>query len=83
MEQIIEQKLRAAFDPAELSVTNDSEAHRGHGGYVDGNTHFSVRMRAASLAGMSRVAAQRAVMAALKDEFEAGLHALAMDVAGV
>ena len=83
MEARIIAALQAAFDPTELIVDDDSEAHRGHGGYREGGgTHFNVKIRAAKFAGLSRVAAQRAVMAELKAEFADGLHALSLDVAG-
>jgi BolA protein len=82
MEARIIAALQAAFDPAELIVDDDSEAHRGHGGYREGGgTHFNVKIRAANFEGLSRVAAQRAVMSALKAEFADGLHALSLDVA--
>jgi BolA protein len=82
MEARIIAALQAAFDPVELIVDDDSEAHRGHGGYREGGgTHFNVKIRAGAFAGLSRVAAQRAVMSELKSEFADGLHALSLDVA--
>jgi BolA protein len=84
MEQRIRAKLTKAFSPVELQVVDDSEAHRGHGGYREGgNTHFNVSIKAAAFNGLSRVAAQRLVYAELKPEFEDGLHALALTVSGV
>jgi BolA protein len=81
MEARIIAALSATFDPSELIVDDDSEAHRGHGGYREGGgSHFNVKMRSEALRGLSRVAAQRAVMAALKSEFADGLHALSLDV---
>ena len=81
LEARIKQKLSMEFDPQILEVVDDSEAHRGHGGFREGEqTHFNVMMRAKKLEGLSRVAAQRLVMATLKAEFEDGLHALALDI---
>lgn len=81
--ETIRQKLQARFDPKELEVVDDSESHRGHAGWRDGGqTHFNVRMVAASLNGKSRVAAQRAVYAALREEMKDQIHALALDVRG-
>lgn len=83
MEQRIKAALQAAFAPSLLEVVDDSEAHRGHGGYREGGeTHFNVKIRAATFEGKSRVARQRAVYAELKSEFDDGLHALSLDVAG-
>lgn len=81
--QKITDKLQAAFAPDVLEVVDDSESHRGHGGYREGGeSHFNVRMRSARLNGLSRVAAQRAVYAALKEELAGPVHALALDVGG-
>ena len=50
-------------------MIDESEAHRGHGGWREGGeTHFRVVMRAPSLAGLSRVGASRAVHKVLAAE---------------
>ena len=73
----------AASVRARLEVVDESEEHRGHAGWHEGGgSHFRVLMRAASLDGMSRIERSRAVHRALDPEFRAGLHALALDVAG-
>ena len=77
----IRTRLEAAFDPAELEITDDSERHRGHAGWREGGeTHFSVRIRAAGFAGMSRIARHRAVHAALGSDLVGRIHALALDI---
>ncbi len=77
----IEKKLQAEFAPVALEVVDDSEAHRGHGGYREGgNTHFNVAIKAAVFNGLNRVAQQRLINKALAAEFDAGLHALALSV---
>ncbi|MEL6210475.1 MAG: BolA family protein, partial [Pseudomonadota bacterium] len=59
MKAQIESKLTEAFEPVELEVIDESEQHRGHGGWREGGeTHFRVRMAAAAFAGQSRVARQ-------------------------
>lgn len=74
--------LEATFAPAQVSVTDDSHRHAGHGGArPEGETHFSVAVIAPAFAGMSRVARSRAVHAALAAEFAGGLHALALRLA--
>ncbi len=81
--QTIEAKLRAAFAPEYLEVVDDSETHRGHGGYREGGeTHFNVVIRAAAFNGLSRVARQRAVNRALAEELSGPVHALALKVDG-
>ncbi len=81
--ETIEAKLAAAFAPTRLEVFDESEQHRGHGGWREGGgTHFRVVMRAAALAGLSRVQRGRAVHDALRAELDGGLHALALDLGG-
>ena len=77
----MERKLTGEFHPQQLEIVDESEDHRGHGGYREGGeTHFRVLIRARSLKGMSRVARQRAVMSCLKAEMDERVHALALDV---
>ncbi|TPE50182.1 BolA family protein [Amaricoccus solimangrovi] len=78
----LEAKLNAVFAPTRLEVIDESEQHRGHGGWREGGgTHYRVVMRAPAFAGMSRVQRSRAVHSALSDELAGGVHALALDLA--
>jgi len=78
------EKLTEAFAPEALEIIDESEDHRGHGGYQEGGeTHFKIVIKAAAFNGMSRVAQQRAVMAAVKQELDERVHALALVVSGV
>ncbi|HUF57107.1 MAG TPA: BolA family protein [Thermohalobaculum sp.] len=75
----IEQKLRQAFRPEALEVVDESERHRGHGGWREGGeTHFHVRMTSAAFAGEGRVQRQRAVNRVLADELADRVHALGL-----
>lgn len=79
--QQIESKLNAAFAPEALEVLDESHQHEGHSGWREGGqTHFRVKMRAASLAEMSRVARSRAVHKALEEELAGPVHALALEL---
>lgn len=81
VKQIIETKLRAAFDPAALEVVDESHHHAGHAGArPGGESHFRIRMTSAALAGLGRVARQRAVNACLAEELAGPIHALAMEL---
>ena len=76
-------KLATAFSPEQLEVIDESEQHRGHGGWREGGgTHFKVVMRAAALNGLSRIERSRAVHTALAEELAGDVHALALDLAG-
>jgi BolA protein len=75
----IDNKLRARFAPARLSIEDESSRHRGHAGHREGGeSHFRVEIVSVAFEGHSRIARQRLVYQALKDELDAGLHALAL-----
>jgi BolA protein len=75
----IRDKLTAVFSPETLEVVDQSERHRGHGGWREGGeTHFDVRITAAAFEGLSRVQRQRAVNAALAEELAGPVHALSI-----
>ncbi|MCX7566309.1 BolA family transcriptional regulator [Sulfitobacter sp. F26169L] len=77
----IESALRDAFAVKRLSVTDVSEAHRGHAGFREGGeTHFDVVIVAPDFDGLSRVAKHRAVHSALGAELIARIHALSLDI---
>jgi BolA protein len=79
--ETIAQKLTAEFSPLFLEVIDESEGHRGHGGWREGGeTHFKVRIATRQFAGKTRVAQHRAVMTALDAELKDGVHALAIEV---
>lgn len=76
----IHTRLTTAFAPDLLQIVDDSEKHRGHGGWREGGeTHFNVTIRAAQLAALPRLARHRAVHAALGDLTQR-IHALALDI---
>lgn len=75
----IERRLRAALNPVRLAVINDSDKHRGHAGHDgSGESHFTVEIEAEQFTGMTRLARQRAVNAALGDLMRERVHALAI-----
>lgn len=75
----IEKRLRSSLAPSHLAVINDSAKHHGHAGDDgSGESHFTVEIEAAAFAGMSRLARQRAVNAALGDLMSERVHALAI-----
>ncbi len=81
--ETIIQKLNQVFEPEILEVTDNSERHRGHAGWREGGeTHFHVKIGTSHLASQSRIAQHRAIMEALKSEFDAGLHALTIEIVG-
>ncbi|MGB0607694.1 MAG: BolA family protein [Paracoccaceae bacterium] len=74
-------RLEASFAPQFIEVIDESEQHRGHAGFQEGGeSHFRVRLCAASFAGQSRIARHRAVHAALGRELMTSIHALALEL---
>ena len=73
-------RLTEALAPTHLQVIDDSEKHRGHGGYNPngGESHFTVEIESRAFQGMSRLARQRAVNHALGDLLVERVHALAI-----
>jgi len=73
--------LVARFQPASITVVDESGLHVGHAGArPGGETHYRLRMVADVFTGLSRVARQRLVYDLLREEFDTGLHALALEL---
>jgi BolA protein len=72
-------RLNSALSPSRIELTDDSEQHRGHGGYNPaGESHFTLRVESAAFAGKNRVQRQRMIYAALGDLMESRVHALSI-----
>ena len=73
-------RLNSALSPTRIELIDDSEQHRGHGGYNPaGESHFSLRIESAAFAGKSRVERQRMIYAALGQLMESRVHALSIN----
>lgn len=84
VEQTIENKLKAQFNPLALQIINESGKHQGHSGHKGGvaeetgETHFRVEIVSEKFAGQSLQARHRAVYHCLAEELAASVHALAL-----
>lgn len=68
-----------SLSPSRIELIDDSEKHRGHGGYNPaGESHFSLAIESAAFAGKSRVERQRMIYAALGDLMRERVHALSI-----
>ena len=75
----ITQALQERLHPAELTVKDESEQHRGHAGWREGEeTHFRLYIVSKAFSGKNRVERHRLVNETLKEAFDRGLHALAI-----
>ena len=72
-------RLNSALSPTFIDLTDDSEQHRGHGGYNPaGESHFTLVIESVAFAGKSRVERQRMVYSALGELMESRVHALSI-----
>jgi BolA protein len=72
-------RLNSALSPSSVELIDDSEQHRGHGGYNPaGESHFTLNIESPAFAGKSRVESQRMVYAALGDLMRERVHALSI-----
>ena len=72
-------RLDSALSPTRIELIDDSEQHRGHGGYNPaGESHFTLRIESPAFAGKNRIQRQRMIYAALGDLMESRVHALSI-----
>ncbi|HKH01908.1 MAG TPA: BolA family protein [Bradyrhizobium sp.] len=75
----ITNKLREAFTPESLQVTDESHLHEGHAGHrPGGQTHFRVYIVSPAFKGKSRIERHRMINLALAGELAGSVHALAI-----
>ncbi|MFD1881431.1 BolA family protein [Paracoccus pacificus] len=80
--QELQERLKT-LNPTRLEIRDDSEKHRGHGGWREGGeTHFHITLRAPALAGLSRIARHRLIHDTLGADLVGRIHALSMDLDG-
>ena len=69
------------LSPSRLEILDESEGHRGYGGWREGGeTHFRIRMASAAFVGLNHVARHRLVHRTLGD-IVPRIHALALELA--
>jgi BolA family transcriptional regulator, general stress-responsive regulator len=76
------QRLRERLQAGVLDVIDESAQHAGHAGAnaLERGTHFRVRIASPHFQGLSRVARHRLVYDSLRDFFDQGVHALAIEI---
>ena len=72
-------RLNSSLGPSRIELIDDSEQHRGHGGYNPaGESHFTLNIESPAFAGKNRVERQRMIYAALGDLMGERVHALSI-----
>lgn len=74
--QIIKETLTTELDAEFVDVMDDSALHAGHLGAQGGGGHYRLVVVSIRFEGLSRVAAQRQVYAALGELMTTNIHAL-------
>ena len=75
----MEARLRAALQPSELQLLDESHLHAGHAGALTGKGHFAVRIVSEQFRDKLPLARHRLVYAALGELMETDIHALHID----
>jgi BolA family transcriptional regulator, general stress-responsive regulator len=76
---VISNKLREAFSPESLDVTDEAHLHEGHAGHrPGGETHFRVHIVSPAFRGKTRIERHRMINATLAAELAGSVHALAI-----
>jgi len=79
VKQTITKKLREAFTPESLDVTDESHLHEGHAGHrPGGETHFRIYIVSGAFEGKTRIERHRMINTALAAELAGSVHALAI-----
>jgi BolA protein len=76
--ETIAARLRAALDPVNLEVIDDSHRHAGHAGAADGRGHFTVIVVSERFRGLPVVRRHRLVYEAVGDLMTTDVHALSI-----
>ena len=72
-------RLNSSLAPSRIELIDDSEQHRGHGGYNPaGESHFTLVIESPLFEGKSRVERQRMVHSALGELVGNRVHALSI-----
>ena len=68
-----------SLEPTRVELIDDSEKHRGHGGYnPSGESHFTLVIESPQFEGKSRVERQRMIHRALGELVGERVHALSI-----
>ena len=75
----ITEKLIEKFSPQFLKVIDESESHRGHSGFIEGQqTHFQIQKASDIFEEMSRIKREREIHKALGQEIIGNIHAISI-----
>lgn len=76
---VIENRLREAFAPESVQVTDESAAHAGHAGAKSGGGHYALTIVSRRFEGQAPLARHRLIYQALGDLMGREIHALRIE----
>lgn len=74
----MEARMRAALEPLELRLDDDSASHAGHAGAASGGGHYVLRIVSSRFEGLKLVTRHRLVYDSVHDMMRGEIHALAI-----
>ena len=75
----ITEKLLKKFNPEFLNVIDESESHRGHIGFIEGQqTHFQIQIKSKIFEELSRINREREIHKTLGDDIVRNIHAISV-----
>ncbi len=78
---LIQQKIEEHFMPSHFEIVNESDKHLGHAGHDgSGESHFKLIIVSDLFGEYNRIQRNRLVYSALDGLFDAGLHALSLEL---
>ncbi|MAZ77639.1 MAG: BolA family transcriptional regulator [Legionellaceae bacterium] len=78
--KLMREKITAALKPDELEIIDDSPMHIGHAGAQSGAGHFTIKIKAEALDGLTPVKAHQKIYHALEGMIGPEIHALSIKV---
>jgi BolA protein len=72
----VKKRLKNAFSPSFLEITDESSMHKGHAGAEDGMKHLSISISSTTLDLMPKLLAHRTIYETLGELMHTHIHAL-------
>ena len=69
-------KLLTYFDETELKIINNSEIHKHHSGYSDGESHFLIIISSDKVNNMKPLEKHRLVLSLIGKELNESIHSI-------
>jgi BolA protein len=75
-EEKLRKNLLIFFDESEIEIINNSEKHRHHSGYSDGESHFLIKITSNKVKNMKAIEKHRHVISLIGKELTDAIHSI-------